>query len=99
MTDIGHPTETDPHLYRVVFENDKVRVVEYRDTPGARTRRHRHPGSVMITLSAFRRRMIWGDKSLDVDRLPFEASWLPEQTHIGENIGETGTHMLFVEIK
>jgi beta-alanine degradation protein BauB len=25
------PTITDPGLYRVVFENDRVRVLEYRD--------------------------------------------------------------------
>src|SRR5215207_2405810 len=28
------PTYTDPGLYRVVFENDRVRVLEYRDRPG-----------------------------------------------------------------
>src|SRR5829696_1764435 len=28
------PTFTDPGLYRVVFENDRVRVLEYRDRPG-----------------------------------------------------------------
>jgi hypothetical protein len=31
------PTSTDPTLYRVVFENDRVRVLEYRDRPGDRT--------------------------------------------------------------
>jgi hypothetical protein len=25
--------------------------------------------------------------------------WLPAQEHAGENIGETGTHVLFVELK
>jgi beta-alanine degradation protein BauB len=41
------PTETDPDKYKVVFENDRVRVLEYRD----RTSPHRHPDSVMFTLS------------------------------------------------
>jgi hypothetical protein len=27
------PTSTDPTLYRVVFENDRVRGLEYRDRP------------------------------------------------------------------
>ncbi|HSR28072.1 MAG TPA: cytoplasmic protein, partial [Actinomycetes bacterium] len=31
------PTITDPGLYRVVFENDRVRVLEHRDRPGDRT--------------------------------------------------------------
>jgi len=25
--------------------------------------------------------------------------WLPAQQHAGENIGDTGTHVLFVELK
>src|SRR5690349_14877202 len=99
MADAQHPTVTDPHLYRTIFENDAVRVVEYRDAPGDRTRPHRHPESVMITLSSFRRRLTIGGDTIEVDRLPFEAGWLPEQTHVGENIGDTPTHMMFVEIK
>jgi len=26
-------------------------------------------------------------------------AWLPAQTHAGHNIGETGTHVIFVELK
>jgi hypothetical protein len=41
------PTRTDPEKYKVIFENDRVRVLEYRDEPGEATRPHRHPDSVM----------------------------------------------------
>lgn len=51
------PAITDPELYRVVFENERVRVLEYRDVPGDRTHPHRHPDSVMYTLTSFRRRL------------------------------------------
>ena len=47
---MADPTATDPDKYRVVFQNDRVRVLEYRDEPGARTSPHEHPDSVMITL-------------------------------------------------
>lgn len=30
------PAMTDPEAYRVVFENDRVRVLEYRDQPDTR---------------------------------------------------------------
>lgn len=43
------PIETNPALYRVVLENERVRVLEYRDVPGDRTMEHSHPDSVMIT--------------------------------------------------
>jgi hypothetical protein len=47
------PTETDPDKYKVVFENERVRVLEYRDGPGDRTP-HRHPDSVTYTLGPSR---------------------------------------------
>lgn len=49
-------TITDPDKYTVVLENERVRVLEYRDEPGAKTSPHYHPDSVMITLSGFDRR-------------------------------------------
>ena len=93
------PVRTNPDHYRVVFENDRVRVLEYRDVPGTRTTVHEHPDSVMYTLSAFRRRLHRGDQHRDVE-LPAGASvWLAAQQHAGENIGETPTHAIFVELK
>ena len=93
------PTCTDPDKYRAIFENESVRVLEYRDTPGARTRPHVHPDSVMYTLSAFERRLHFADGTRDVVMEPGNAFWLPAQTHAGENIGSTDTHVLFVELK
>ena len=52
----------------MIFENDRVRVLEYRDRPGDRTAPHGHPDSVMVTLSAFSRRLHGGDgRQADVD--------------------------------
>jgi hypothetical protein len=97
------PVRTNPELYTVVLENDRVRVLEYRDSPGDRTLPHDHPDSVMITLSAFRRRLAHGAEgsgdTVDVDKTAGEVGWLPAQTHVGENIGATGTHVVFVELK
>jgi hypothetical protein len=59
--------ETNPDHYRVVCENDRVRVLEYTDAPGARTTPHEHPESVMVTLSGFRRRLHSGDEHRDVE--------------------------------
>jgi hypothetical protein len=93
------PTVTDPDKYGVVFENDRVRVLEYRDSPGDRTSPHHHPDSVMYTLSSFKRRLVHGDKETDVEMPAGRAAWLSEQDHSGENIGTTETHVLFVELK
>ncbi|SNY61411.1 cupin domain-containing protein [Paractinoplanes atraurantiacus] len=93
------PTVTDPGLYKVVFENERVRVLEYRDEPGDRTHPHRHPDSVMVTLSAFQRRVSAGDRTVDVDLPAGQARWLGAQEHVGENTGTTATHSIFVELK
>lgn len=93
------PVTTNPDLYHVLFENDRVRVLEYRDTPGARTTPHAHPDSVMVTLSAFRRRLIAGASERDVELSAGIASWLGAQEHAGVNIGETETRVIFVELK
>lgn len=93
------PVLTDPDHYSVIFENDRVRVLEYRDTPGVRTHPHRHPDSVMLTLSAFRRRVSSGGREAEVELPAGQARWVGAQEHVGENIGHTDTHVIFVELK
>ena len=93
------PAETNPTLYRVVMENDRVRVLEYRDRPGDRTASHVHPDSVMITAASFRRRITRGDAGAEVELRDGEIRWLDAQEHVGENIGDTDTHAFFVELK
>jgi beta-alanine degradation protein BauB len=93
------PVATNPDHYRVVFENERVRVLEYTDRPGERTTPHGHPDSVMVTLSAFRRRLHAGEAHRDVDMPAGLSGWLPAQQHAGENIGDTPTHVIFVELK
>lgn len=93
------PVITNPELYRVIFENDHVRVLEYSDRPGDRTQPHVHPDSVMYTLSSFRRRLVSGGQEAEVELPAGIARWLPAQEHSGENIGNTETHVVFVELK
>lgn len=93
------PATSNPRHYQVVFENERVRVLEYTDQPGERTTPHQHPDSVMYTLSSFRRRLVSGDTQRDVELPAGTVGWLPAQLHYGENIGTTPTHVLFVELK
>lgn len=93
------PVVTNPDNYKVVFENDQVRVLEYTDKPGYLTTPHEHPDSVMYTLSSFRRRLISDKGQTEVEITAGTIGWLPAQKHAGENIGDTDTHVIFVELK
>lgn len=53
----------------------------------------------MYTLSAFRRRLHSGGAHRDVDMPAGLTGWLPAQRHGGETIGDTATHVIFVELK
>lgn len=93
------PVASNPEHYKVVFENERVRVLEYSDQPGDKTTPHQHPDSIMYTLSTFRRRLVSGDVQREVELEAGSVGWLPAQEHHGENVGDTPTNVLFVELK
>jgi quercetin dioxygenase-like cupin family protein len=94
------PVATDGDKYRVVLENDRVRVLEYRDTPGQRTSPHHHPDFVLCALSAFQRQLTLADgRVVTREFKPGEVAWSKAQSHIGHNTGATDTHVLIVELK
>lgn len=96
---MADPVQVSPELYHVVFENDRVRVLEYRDAPGDQTKPHHHPDSVMVTLSSFRRRLWTEGQQVELELPAFQARWLSAQEHSGMNIGASETHAIFVELK
>jgi hypothetical protein len=96
---MNDPAETDPQLYRVVWENERVRVLEYRDAPGDATHLHSHPDSVMVTLSSFQRVISAGGRDVPVDLGAGQIRWLDAQEHQGRNVGRTATHAVFIELK
>ncbi|MFJ7288587.1 cytoplasmic protein [Curtobacterium sp. NPDC098951] len=92
------PLQTDPEHYRLLWENEHVRVLDYTDVPGDRTHVHRHPASIMVTLTGFDRRLVADGRELDVALPAGIAVWLPAQRHSGWNTGSTPTHTILVEL-
>ena len=77
-----------------------MRVLEYRDKPGDKTTMHAHPDFMLVSRSAFKRRLtLPGGKSAMREFKPGEIMWTDAQSHIGENIGDTNTDVLIIELK
>ena len=100
MASAQDPTITDGDKYKAKFENEKVRVLEYRDQPGEKTHLHRHSAFVLFALGPFKRRITLPDGKVLVREFKAgDVLWSDAQTHIGENIGVTPTHVMMVEMK
>lgn len=94
------PLQTDGDTYRVLLENDRVRVLEYRDVPGDRTQQHHHPAFVLIALEPFKRTITLPDGKVIMREFKANDVLFSEaQTHVGENVGDTPTHVIMVELK
>ncbi len=99
-SNIKDAVETDGDKYSVVLENERVRVLRYHDKPGDRTLQHAHPDYVLYAESSFRRRLTFPDgQKHDVDVKAGSVVWMKAHIHIGENIGDTNTDVIFVELK
>lgn len=95
-----NPVETDGDKYKIVMENAQVRVLEYRDRPGEKTHQHAHPAFVLYAVSPFKRKIHLPDgKVLMRDFKAGDVMYSPAQTHIGDNVGDTPTHVIMVELK
>ena len=96
----GDPVATDGDKYSVVLENDRVRVLRYHDKPGDRTSQHAHSDYVMYAESSFKRRLTFPEgKKMEVDVKAGSIIWMKAHVHIGENIGDTNTDVILVELK
>ena len=92
--------ETDSDKYSVVLENERVRVLRYHDKPGDRTSQHAHPDYVLYAESSFKRRLTFPDgRKQEVDVKAGSVVWMKGHVHIGENIGDTNTDVIMVELK
>ena len=96
----GDPTVVAPHVYSVVEENDRVRVLRYRAGPGEVTELHSHPDHVAITTSAGKYRFTTADgDSMEVELEAGEALFLEAGGHRTENIGDSEATGFIVELK
>jgi len=86
--------------YKVVLENDEVRVLEVRIKQGAKVEIHSHPKSVAISLNDQRLRFTFPNgKTEDADLKRGQTVWLDGISHAVENVGSEDVSSVVVELK
>ena len=94
------PLEVGPDVYKLVFENERVRVLEAHFKVGGKIETHSHPDHFAYVLYPGKMRMSYPDgTSKEVELRTGDVMWLNAETHAGENIGDTEVRLLVVELK
>jgi alpha/beta hydrolase family protein len=94
------PVKVAPQNYKVLLENDHVRVLEALLKPGDRTPQHSHPARVVYTLSDHS--AIFRSPEGRVTHSSSKAGdtvWRDPVIHSEENDGKTDSHAILVEFK
>ena len=95
--------KVSPRTYKVMFEDDKVRVLEYVSKPGlgiCGQGRHFHPAHLTMQLTDAKVKLTRGDgSSISVDVPAGRMFSSPAEWHTTENIGGANARAYIVEFK
>ena len=97
------PTKVMPRAYRLAFENDKLRVLEFTGRPGlgiCGEGMHSHPAHLTVVLSDWQARATTPDGTTRArERKLGDVFWSEAETHKVENTGKSSSRVLIVELK
>jgi quercetin dioxygenase-like cupin family protein len=94
------PTQVAPGKYKMILENDRVRVLEVRITPGDSIGKHSHPDHIAYSVGACTLSITGPDgKAQEISMKDGEALWLPATTHSAVNSGKTDCRVAVIELK
>jgi quercetin dioxygenase-like cupin family protein len=94
------PTVVDAKHYKVMFENDQVRVLKITYGPKEKSVMHEHPNGVAVFLTDGQIKFELADgKSQDAVVKPGQAMFAPGGKHLPENVGDKPFEVVLVELK
>ncbi len=94
------PVKISPKMYKVLLENEQVRVLEWRAKPGEKEPMHSHPAMVVYVLTGSKIRFTMpAGKSEERESKAGTPIWSEPQTHAAENLGPGEAHSLLIELK
>ncbi len=94
------PVKLDSKHYKVVINNDRVRVLRAKYGPHEKSVMHEHPGSVAVFLSDGHGKFTLADgTSQDENFKAHDATWADAGKHLPENVGDTPFEVIVIELK
>jgi quercetin dioxygenase-like cupin family protein len=97
---IEDPVKLSPQYYKVLLENDQVRVLEYHLKPGEKEQMHSHPAGVVYVLSGGKLKFSYPDgRTEEKAAATGETIWREPVTHAVENVGDTEAHAIAIDLK
>lgn len=94
------PVPLYPDNYKVLLENDRVRVLEFSLKKGTKENFHQHPAAVTYVLAPFKIRFTFPDGTMRIREAKAGEVFFGEALiHASENIGETDARGILVEMK
>jgi hypothetical protein len=95
--------KVQPRAYKVAFENDKLRALEYRGRPGMGVcgeGMHSHPAHLTVVLFDGKVRVKTPDGKVKMaEGKVGDVFWSEAETHEVENISGRNSHALLIELK
>ena len=94
------PLAVGGDVYKKVFENGQVRVMEVTFAPGATIGMHTHPDHFAYVISGGKLRITnEAGKVTDADLAVGQVLWIDAESHKAENTGTTTVKVLVTELK
>src|SRR6266481_1330718 len=94
------PVKASPQYYKVLLENDQVRVLDYRLKPGEKEPMHSHPAGVVYVLGGATLKFSYPDgRTEEKTAAAGETIWRNPVTHAVENTGNSEAHAIAIDLK
>ena len=89
-----------PHVYTVVFENERVRLLEVRLKPADSSAMHSHPAYVIYPLDEGKVKFNSpSGETAEIEMKAGDVMWREPEEHAVDSIGSTEAHALLFELK
>jgi quercetin dioxygenase-like cupin family protein len=100
MEQVFDALEAASNVYKLIMENDRVRVLDARFKPGEKAAMHMHPDHMVYIFNDGKLKLTPSKgKIQEVDLKAGQTIWMDATSHAAENLGKSDAHLLVVELK